>query len=581
MSSKGKSLKTYILACRREWVIGVMLVLASVLMSVGIPFITRFAIDDLNEGIISVGGVIFYSAAYVIAAAVSGVFAFKMRRVLLSLSHHVEYDIRRDVFDHLTRLDHSFYSRERTGDLMTKMTSDLTSVREFVGQGILQGARTIFGFVLAFAVMLAINVRLAMVMLILLPCISLLFFMLLNVIRRRYEASQEQFSVISNFSQESFGGVRTIRGYGMEDRQEGLFAGLNGEYIARKLALSRVERPLWPIMSMLFSLGVVLLLIVGGRQVVDGDLTIGEFVQFTQYLFLLQWPMMALGWTVNLMQRGGASWRRIRSIMDSEPAIRDGDQTDSSIMLRTGAVSFELVNLMMRGMHVLKDITLDIPDGATVGLTGPTGSGKTLLAWMIPRVIEPTSGLVRVDGHNVRSIPVEKLRLHIGMAPQEPFLFSDTLANNIALGLPETHQEKVFWAADIAQLSSDIEYFPGGYQTVLGERGVTLSGGQRQRTAISRAIARKPPILILDDVFSAIDTQTEANILERLGPVLKGSTSIIVSHRISTLRHADFIVVLENGRITQKGPHRDLVRQTGYYQELDEVQRLESELEGV
>ncbi len=574
-----KSLKNYILAYRKQTVSGTLLVLAAALTGVGIPFLIRFAIDDLNAGIISFRRLIGYSAAYVIAALLSGYFTMSMRRVLLSLSHQVEYDIRRDVFDHLTRLDHAFFSRERTGDLMTKMTSDLNSVREFVGQGLLQGARTSFGFVLAFGVMFAINVRLALVMLVLLPCISLLFFALLRIIRQRYEASQEQFSVISNFAQENFGGVRTIRGYGVEDRQESLFQKLNEEYIARKMALSRVERPLWPIMSMLFSLGVVLLLWVGGRQVVDGTLTIGEFVQFTQYLFLLQWPMMALGWTVNLLQRGGASWKRIRSITTEQPLVRDGGQTDSSVTLKTGAVSFEDVHLTLGGMTVLHDIRLEIPDGATVGITGPTGSGKTLLAWMIPRIIDPTSGRVRVDGHDVRVIPIEALRRHIGMAPQEPFLFSDTLANNIALGLPETHEEKVLWAAEVAELSPDIEYFPGGYQTLLGERGVTLSGGQRQRTAISRAIARRPAILILDDVFSAIDTQTEANILARLDPVLEGRTSIIISHRVSTLRHADFIVVLESGRVTQKGPHRDLVQQPGYYRDLDEVQRLEAKLE--
>ncbi len=573
------SLKTYIRRHRWTALLGILLVFASVAITVSVPFITQVAVDTIRSGDFTIPQLLGYSGLYLLAAAVAGLAALFMRRVLLSLSHQIEFEIRRDVFDHLTQLDHEFYSRERTGDLMTKMTSDLSSVREFVGQGLLQGARTTLGFTMAFGVMFTINAQMAWVMLILLPCISLLFFALLSLIRARYEASQEQFSIISNFAQENFGGVRTVKGFGIEQRQEGLFGKLNEEYIDRKMSLSRVERPLWPMMTFLFSLGVVLLLLVGGRQVIDGHMTIGQFVQFTQYLFILQWPMLALGWTVNLFQRGRASWKRIQSITETRPSIRDDDRTDASAQPDGGGIRFEDVGLVMGDTRVLEGINLEIPDGATIGITGPTGSGKTLLAWLIPRIIEPRAGRVLVDGHDVRTVPLERLRRHIGVAPQEPFLFSDTLANNIALGLPETNEEKIVWAADIAQLSPDVDYFPGGYETVLGERGVTLSGGQRQRTAISRAIAKKPPILILDDVFSAIDTQTEANILQRLRPVLEKRTSILISHRVSTLRHADFIVVLENGHITQKGSHDELVRQPGYYRDLDEVQRLEARLE--
>lgn len=573
------SLFDYVRAHRRRVALGVSAVFVSVLIGVFIPFITRFVVDALVEGDVRWSIILLFACAYLAAALCSAFFALWMRKILLGVGHQIEYEIRRDVFSHLTRLDYYFYSRERTGDLMTKMTSDLNSVREFVGQGVLQGARTSVGFVLAFGVMFAINVRMALVMLFLLPTISLLFFLLLRVIRRRYEQTQEQFSVISNYSQESFAGIRTIRGYGIEERKNKFFGRLNEEYIDLKMELSRVERPLWPAMSALFSFGVVLILWIGGRQVVAGHLSVGEFVQFMQYLFILQWPMLALGWTVNLLQRGLTSWKRIRSILEAPPVIRDGDMTEPAVGGLGGDIVFERVRLDLAGMKALDGIDLVIPRGETLGITGPTGGGKTVLVWLIARLIEPTEGHVRIGGRDVRTIPLQVLRRYVGVAPQEAFLFSDTLANNIAFGLEETDLEKVFTAAEVAELSPDIESFPKRYETLLGERGVTLSGGQRQRTAISRAIARNPEILILDDVFSAIDTQTEANIQARLRPVMSERTSIIISHRVSSLRHADRIIVLDNGRIVQQGTHRALVEQPGYYRELDEVQRLQAQLE--
>lgn len=574
-----RSLGDYMRAHKPRVALGVCLVCASVLITVLMPFITRFAVDDLVDGGVRWSIIAWYAGAYLAAAMVSAAFALGMRKILLALGHQVEYEIRRDIFEHLTRLDYYFYSKERTGDLMTKMTSDLNSVREFVGQGILQGARTSIGFVLAFGVMFAINVRMALVMLFLLPSTSLLFFLLLRIIRIRYEETQEQFSIISNFSQESFAGIRTIRGYGIEDRQIGFFARLNEEYIDLKMALSRVERPLWPAMSILFSLGVVLILWIGGRQVVAGTLTVGQFVQFTQYLFILQWPMLALGWTISLLQRGTTSWKRIQSILDAEPAIRDDERTDPAAIELGRDIVFDDVRLDMGGVTALDGINLTIARGETLGITGPTGSGKTVLVWLIARLIEPTGGRVLIGGRDIRTIPLQDLRRYVGIAPQEAFLFSDTLANNIAFGLEETDLEKVFTAAEVAELSPDVDTFPKRYETLLGERGVTLSGGQRQRTAISRAIARNPEILILDDVFSAIDTQTEANIQARLRPVMAERTALIISHRVSTLRHADRIIVLQNGRIAQEGTHRALVEQPGYYRDLDEVQRLQARLE--
>lgn len=566
-------------AYRKQIVLGLSMVFGHVLIQVASPFLVRFAIDDLVAGVAQVSRLLQYAGLLIGAALLSGVCSLYMRKILLGTSYDIECEIRRRVFEHMTRLDHAFYSRERTGDLMTRMTSDLNAVREFLGQGLLQGARTGIGFVLAFSVMFSVNATMALYMMLILPCISLIFFSLLRLIRRRYEQSQEQFSIMSNFSQESFAGIRTLRGYALEERQTGFFALLNEDYIALKMALSRVERPLWPMMTLLFSSAVVMLLLTGGRRVMAGTLTLGSFVQFMQYLFMLQWPMLALGWTINLLQKGRTSWGRIRSILEATPAIRDTEATDQSVSTLSGAIDFEGVRLVLGGRPVLDGIDLHIAPGETIGVTGPTGAGKTVLVWLIARLLETTEGVVKVGGHDVRHVPLDVLRRAVGLAPQEAFLFSDTLANNIAFGITDNDLEKIYSAAEVAQLSPDVELFPDRYETLLGERGVTLSGGQRQRTAISRAIARNPVVLILDDVFSAIDTQTEANIQARLLPVLRDRTSLVISHRVSSLRHVDRIIVLSEGQIVQQGTHRELVMQPGYYRDLDEMQRLEARLE--
>jgi ATP-binding cassette subfamily B protein len=581
-----KTLSDYILVYRGRVVLGFLMVFFAQGLPLAAPSVLGHAIDDLTAGVLTSRLLVYYGFFYAAILAMAAGFAFGMRRLILGLAHEVEYDVRRDVFAHLTTLDNAFYQRERTGDIMTKLTSDLGAVRDFVGHGLLQGSRALVSFVFGFAIMFAINKYMASVILCLLPVVSLLFFAVLHVIRDRYDASQAQFSIISNFTQETFAGIRTVKGFGIEELRKRLFKGLNDEYIRRNLSLSRIEQPVWPLMSMLFGISIILLMLIGGREVMRGELTFGQWVQFQQYMFFLQWPMLALGWILNLLQRGLASWKRLHTILDARPDIRDGDETDKSLDKVKGAVAFDGVTLVRDERRLLDDIKLTIPAGATVGITGPTGAGKTLLVSLIARLMDPTSGRVTIGGRELRSYPLEVLRRHVGMAPQEPFLFSDTLARNIAFGLPiavdlelEGQEEKILWAAEVAHLRGDVDLFPRKFETLLGERGVTLSGGQRQRTAISRALARSPEVLILDDVFSAVDTQTESRILEQLRPVLRERTSIIVSHRISTLRNADLIVVLERGRVTQLGTHDELVRRDGYYRQLDEMQRLEAKLE--
>ncbi len=582
-----RPLRHYVLRYRRQALLGFTCVLGAVGLGLTVPYVLRLTIDGLQEETLGMAGLGRLIGLFFVASALASLLSIFMRRILLGLSHRVEYDIRSDVFDHLSRMDAAFFQRERTGDIMTKMSSDLFSVKDMVGQGLLQGARIVVGFPLAFGIMFALNMRLALTIMAIIPVISLVFFLIIRMIRRRYDAAQEQFSTISNFCQESFGGFRTIKGFGIEARMNGRFKELNDRYIALNMRLTRVEEPVWPFMVFMFGVGTLLLLLAGGRLVIEGELSLGEFVQFNQYLLYLQWPMLALGWTSNLFQRGIASWRRIVTILSASPGIRDGDMCDAEAAAIRGPLKLENVRFAVDDITLLDGINLEIPPGQVLGITGPTGSGKTLLVSLLCRLIDPVEGRVLLGGEELRRFPLAALRARIGLAPQEAFLFSDTLANNIAMGLPSVgssgpgaREDKVLWAASVAHLRDDVDNFPEQFTTMLGERGVTLSGGQRQRTAISRALAPDPEVLILDDVFSAVDTQTEAKILAKLLPVLRRRTAIVVGHRVSTLKHADRIIVIEGGRITQDGSHAELVARPGYYQEQDEMQRLEARLEG-
>jgi len=565
-----------------------------VLVTVGInlylPYLMRLVIDGLTEKTLDTAALSKLLGIYLLLGAVAVVVSRFLRKLPLKLSHKVEYALRSDVFDHLTKLDQEYYRSERTGDLMTRMSSDINLIRDAIGQGLLQGIRTIAVLIFASIVMAITDPGLSLLVFSLyLPMVGI-FFLILRVMRRQQKDLQEHVSEVSNFSQESFSGIRTLKGFALERRRNTQFRALNSDLVRKNMRLQASRQSLWPFMAFWFSLGMILILNLGGRRIITGGLTLGTLTQFIQYLLYMQWPLLALSWSMSLIQRGKVSWIRVKEILEREsslecrtpniePVNAEGESSSEFCDSKKAAIEFKKVDLSINDRMFLKNVNLNIPEGTTLGITGPTGSGKTLLVSLVARLMDPTAGSVLLGGEDLRDMPLARLRGMIGFAAQEPVLFSRTLEHNIGFGVAKPDKDLIGWAADIAHLRDDVEGFPERYQTMLGERGVTLSGGQRQRTAISRAIARRPDILILDDVLSAVDTQTEAAIMGKLQPVMAERTTLFVSHRISTLRYAEEIVVIENGHITQHGTHEELIKQPGYYSELNTLQQLEEQLE--
>ena len=543
--------------------------LVSIFFFVLTPYFLRLAVDAVQAG----RGFGVYALAIVASAALSGLLSYAMRRLAVVASRQVEYDLRRDLLHHLLTLDRDFYHKHRVGDLMNRLNTDLSAVREMVGPGILMGSRLSFLVLLAFLSMYAVNARLAFYLTLILPGIFLAMRFLLRLIDRRYREAQEVFDRISTLAQEAFSGIRVVKGYALERRMVAWFQDLNRLYVEKSLALARVEGPLHALLGFLMGFAFLTVLWAGGAMVVRGELSVGELVQFNAYLAQLTWPILGLGWVMALYQRGLTSLRRLFELLDEKPAIRDEDPLPLALEDLSGEVRFEGVGLKRDGRWLLRGLTLTIPGGMTLGITGRTGSGKSLLAALVPRLLDPSEGRVYVGGHEARRIPLAVLRKAVGVAPQEPFLFSETILENIAFGLDEVDRERVEWAARLAGIHEEILAFPKGYETVLGERGITLSGGQRQRVALARALAKRPKILILDDALSAVDAETEARILQGLKTVLGKQTTLLISHRTAALRHADWIIVLDGGRIVEEGTHESLLQAGGLYAEMDRLQK--------
>lgn len=542
------------------------------------PVIIRWVIDGLNDGVLAQDRLIRYLVMFLLLGAVSLIFSRLLRRVPLKLSHKIEYAIRKDVFTHLTHMDQEYYRSERTGDLMTRLSSDITIIRDSIGQGFLQGTRTLTVIVMASIVMIMAEPELAGLVILVFTPMVVIFFLVLRVMRKYQQELQEHVSEVSNYCQESFSGIRCLKGFALEKRKNAEFEDLNSGLIVKTMRMQSTRQMLFPFMAFWFALGTILILINGGKKIIAGEMTIGTLTQFLQYVLYMQWPLLALSWVLSMLQRGKVSWNRIREILERESRVRENNDV-ADVELSDTAIDFRNVDLTIGKRTLLNNVNLKVDQGTTLGITGPTGSGKTLLTSLVARLMDPDGGSVHIGGTDVRAFPLAQLRNMIGYAAQEPVLFSRSLEHNIGFGVVDASMETVGWAADIAHLHGDVEEFTEGYQTMLGERGVTLSGGQRQRTSISRAIARKPDILILDDVLSAVDTQTEAAIMSKLQPVMNERTTLFVSHRISTLRYADEIIVVEDGQITQRGTHDDLLKQGGYYADLNTMQQLEQQLE--
>ena len=566
---------------RRAFAIGFACVIVTAAVGLAGPWVLKYAIDDLGQGV-DTGKIAFYAWIILGLAAVGGFFRFVMRRIIIGASRDIEYDLRNDFFAHLQRLDLAYFQSHRTGDLMSRATNDLSAVRMMIGPAVMYSATTGLFFIVGIILMVSINPRLTLFALVPLPFVSISVAYFGAVIHRRFERIQEQLSEISAITQETLSGVRVVRAYRQEPFEIERFRLANEEYVRRNRGLIRVLGMYQPSMGFLMGIGALLVLWLGSREVVAGRMTVGELVAFNSYLMMLSWPMIAFGWVTNLLQRGMASWKRMLEVMDAPPAVTDADITDEitdQAQIR-GRIEFRHLTFRYGDTVVLDDISAVLPAGTTTAIVGATGSGKSTVLHLLTRLHNPPAGTVFIDGVDVRHIPLSVLRGAIGVVPQEPFLFGASIAENVAFGArgERDTREAVEAAAAVARLDKDVPSFPKGYDTVIGERGITLSGGQKQRVALARALMIDPKVLVLDDAMSAVDTYTEEEILSRLSAVMRQRTSIIVSHRISTVRAAGQILVLADGRIVERGTHDQLVAAGGAYAELHRKQLLEEEL---
>lgn len=568
----------YIKRYRVKFLLGALAVLFNNGVWILFPLVIRAATNDLQQGVTR-EKLAKFALQLVAIAAIKGVFQFLTRWILIGISREIEFDLRNDLFRHLEKLSYSYYQRTRTGDVMARATNDLNAVRMLLGPAIMYSANTLVFTAGALIFMFSISVKLTLCAFAPLPIASIVVQYFGRQIHNRFERIQAMFSDISARTQENFSGARVIRAYAQEEAEIRQFETDNQEYIKRGLRLARIMGMLWPTLETMLALAIVIVLWVGGTQVLNHAINIGDFVAFNVYMVQLTWPVIALGWVINVFERGTASLGRIDEIMKVEPEITDSGavQNGEAREIR-GEIELRKLSFGYNGANVLHEINLHVPAGSSLAIVGPTGSGKSTLVSLIPRIYDAGPASVLIDGRPIREFKVEDLRRSIGFVPQETFLFGDTIRENIAYGVDDATDEQVRAAAEVANIAGDIEGFPEKYETMVGERGITLSGGQKQRTAIARAIIRNPKILILDDALASVDTHTEDKILNRLRELMKGRTTILISHRVSTVRNADRIAVLHAGRVVEYGTHDELLAMKGYYEDLYNKQLLEEEL---
>jgi ATP-binding cassette subfamily B protein len=576
------ALNKYFIRYKNKLLGGIVCIILSNLLQGYVPLLVRNSIDSLTKNpsysTLTRNGLLIIGATIV-----AGVFRFLIRQTIIVFSRDVEYDLRGDFWKHLQKLPLRFFQNNSTGNLMSHATNDINAVRSYLGPAVMYSMDTGTKFVVAFSIMISLSWKLTLYSLLPLPVLSFFVYNFSKKIHKRFTLIQEKFSELTTRAQENFSGIRVIKSYVREDYEINEFTKLSQDYLKKNMDKVKIQALFMPVLYMTAGLSSIIAIGVGGKMVMDGTLTLGTILAFVSYLGMLIWPTIAFGFVANIVQQASASMKRILKILNEPYEISDSDKTKNEIQSLKGEIEFADVSFRY-GENlpwILRNINLKIEKGKTAAFIGQTGVGKTTLINLIPRLYDVVEGSVRIDGVDVREIPLETLRKNIGLSPQETFLFSDTLANNLLYGLDKSDHSIVEKVSDIAQLSKDVETFPEGYETILGERGITLSGGQKQRSSLARALAIDPKILILDDSFSAVDTNTEEDILKRLKEFMKERTSIIISHRISTVKNADKIFVLDKGKIAEEGTHDELVLKGGIYADLHEKQLLEEELKEI
>jgi ATP-binding cassette subfamily B protein len=573
------SLNRYFFRYKNKLLLGVIFILFSNAATVYVPLLLRDGVDALQTGK-DFSLVVNYALMIVGASLIGGVFRFLIRETIIVVSWHIEFDLRHDFWAHIQKLSARFFSNNSTGNIMAHATNDIKAVRAFAGPAVMYSIDTATRFIMIIIIISSISLPLTIYALLPLPFLSYFVYKLSTKIHKRFTKIQEKFSELTTKAQENFSGIRVIKSYVRENSEITLFKKMSSDYLDLNMHKVRIQALFMPILFLITGASIIIIIWIGGTMVIDDKITIGELIAFVAYLGLLIWPVIAIGWVLNLIQQGSASMNRIKKIWDEYVEIDDNRNTKFSINEINGNIIFKNVSFKYKNdlEDILHNINLEIPQGSTLAVIGHTGVGKSSFINLISRLYDVTGGEVLIDGHNIQEIPIKVLRRNIGMVPQETFLFSDTLKNNILFGTENPDEEILQKVARISQLEKDVEQFSKGFETMLGERGITLSGGQKQRTCLARALAIDPKILILDDSFSAVDTHTEEDILISLKEFMRGRTSIIISHRISTVKDADNIIVLDNGIIAEQGTHEELITVGGIYAQLHYKQLLEEEL---
>jgi ATP-binding cassette subfamily B protein len=573
-----RAVQSYMLHHWMALAAGLLLITISNLIALLPAYILQEAVDAISRNA-SASDLTGYAFQIVGVALAAAIFQFSSRFVVNSVSRAIEYEMRRDLFLHFQRMEVAYFQERKIGDLVARATNDLSQVRMMLGPGVTNLTNSIIAFTVTAVAMVSIDPQLTLYALTVMPLMTIFFIAVSGTIHRRYRRVQDQFGEVSARAQENFSGIRVVKAYAQEEAELASFNTINAEYVRRSISFARVNSLLWPAMYFIAGLAVAILIWRGGVDVISGRITVGRLVQFNAYLAALSWPMIALGWTVNLIQQGSASLSRITEVRETLPTIVSAPDASAEAIPTRGEVEFRHVSLTYSEREVLHDISIHVPAGSSLAIVGPTGAGKSSLVNLLARVTDVTSGAALIDGRDVREIPLPELRRVIGYVPQENFLFSLTIRENVGFGRPDLTDEELERALDVSQLGNDVADFPAGVRTMIGERGVTLSGGQKQRAGIARAVAKDPLILVLDDSLSSVDTHTEAEIEKRLRNVMHDRTTIMIAHRISTIKSLDQIVVMDEGRIVERGNHLELLALGGLYASMYRHQLLAEEME--